>query len=287
MVDATVSKTVGSKGRAGSSPAPGTPRGVTTSIALMKRGFTLPLAVVALGLSVSAPGQLFGIGKKPSPASQIKLGQQAAQDLRKKEKVLPSSDPRVRLLRRVGQRLLRTIDDDEPWEFTFDVIESKEVNAFALPGGATFFYTGLLDRLKTEDELAGVLGHELTHVRREHWARRYAKQQSQDLALSALLILGRANSDVSNGVSVLNSLYGMQFSRGDENDADIRGFEMMTRAGYNPEGMADVFRMLGSLGGKQPEFLSDHPSDAHRVDRIEDLIRKSGKNYPPQTPLRI
>ena len=250
----------------------------------MRRAFLLPVA--ALALSAAAPAQLFGIGKKPSSKDQIKLGRQAAQEIRKKEKVLPATDVRVRTLRRVAQRLLNTIDKDEPWEYTFDVIDSKQVNAFAFPGGAIFFYTGLYDRLKTEDELAGVLAHELIHVRREHWARRTGKQQSQNLLITAALILGKANNSVATGVSALNSLYTMQFSRGDENDADIRGFEMLTKGGYNPQGMADVFRMLGSLGGKQPEFLSDHPSDGKRVAKIEELARKSGKSYPPLTPIR-
>lgn len=253
----------------------------------MRRAFLLPaLAAVALTLPAAAPAQLFGIGKKPSAKDQIKLGRDAAQDIRKKQKALPATDPRVRTLRRVAQRLLSKIDTDEPWEYSFDMIDSKEVNAFALPGGSVFFYTGLYDRLKTEDELAGVLAHELTHVRREHWARRVGKQQTQNLALTALLILGRANNEVASGASLLNSVYTMQFSRGDENDADIRGFDLMTKANYNPQGMADVFRMLGSLGGKTPEFLSDHPSDKNRVNRIEDLAKKSGKSYPPLTPLR-
>ena len=249
----------------------------------MRRAFLLPaLAVAAISLPVSAPAQF----KKPNAQQQIKLGKQTADELRKKEKVLPASDPRVRVLRRVGQRLLSQIRDDEPWEYTFDVIDSKEINAFALPGGAVFFYTGLMDRLKTEDELAGVLAHELTHVRREHWARRVAEQQKRNLFLTGLLILGRANNSAAGIASLGNDLLSMQYSRGDENEADVRGFALMTEAGYNPQGMADVFRMLGSLGGKQPEFLSDHPSDKNRVNRIEDLARKSGKQYPPLTPLR-
>ncbi len=250
----------------------------------MRRAFLLPVA--ALALSAAAPAQLFGIGKKPSSKEQIKLGRQAAQELRKKEKVLPASDSRVKTLRRVAQRLLNTIDADEPWEYTFDMIDSKQVNAFALPGGAIFFYTGLYDRFKTEDELAGVLAHELVHVRREHWARRVGKQQSQNALVALGLILTRANNNVATGVSLLNSVVTMQYSRGDEGDADIRGFDMLTKAGYNPQGMADVFRMLGSLGGKQPEFLSDHPSDKNRVAKIEELARKSGKSYPPLTPIR-
>ena len=239
---------------------------------------------MALTIPASAPAQ-FNF-KKPSSKDQIKLGRQAADDLRKKQKVLPAVDGRVRLLRRVGQRLLSTVNTNEPWEYTFDVIDSKEVNAFALPGGSVFFYTGLLDRLKTEDELAGVLGHELTHVRREHWAKRVGDQQKRNLFLTGLLILGKANNTTAGLASLGNEMVTMQFSRGDENDADIRGFGMMTAAGYNPQGMADVFRMLGSLGGKQPEFLSDHPSDANRVKRIEDLAKKSGQSYPPLTPLR-
>ena len=242
----------------------------------MRRSFLLPtLTAVALASSASAPAQLFGIGKKPSPTSQIKLGRQAADELRRKEKVLPASDPRVRLLRRVGQRLLATVDDDEPWEYTFDVIDSKEVNAFALPGGSVFFYTGLFDRLKTEDELAGVLGHELTHVRHEHWARRQAEQQKRNGILTLGLLALGANSSVAGSVGLLNSMYSMQFSRGDENNADVTGFKMMTDAGYNPEGMADVFRMLGSLGGKQPRVpqrppLGQPPRRAHRRPREEE-----------------
>jgi predicted Zn-dependent protease len=252
----------------------------------MRRAFLLPaLAATAMILPASASAQF----KKPSADQQIKLGQDAARDLRKKEKVLPATDPRVKTLRRVAQRLLNVLPKDDPWEYSFDVIDSKEVNAFALPGGPVFFYTGLFDRLKTEDELAGVLAHELTHVRRQHWASRVAEQQKRNLLLTGLLILGRANSATAGVASLGNDLYTMQFSRGDENDADVRGFDTMVLAGYNPQGMADVFRMLGSLGGKQPEFLSDHPSDGNRVKKIEELAQKrkaSGTNYPPLTPIR-
>lgn len=238
-----------------------------------------------LVLPTAAPAQ-FTL-KKPSPQQQIKAGRQAADDLRHHSHVLPATDARVRALRRVGQRLLSTIDTDEPWEYTFDVIDSKEVNAFALPGGAVFFYTGLFDRLKTEDELAGVLGHELTHVRHEHWAKRVAEQSKRNLLLDGLLIFGKVNNTAAGAASLGNDLiFTLRFSRGDENNADVTGFKMMTDAGYNPQGMADVFRMLGSLGGKQPEFLSDHPSDKNRVRRIEDLANKSGRSYPPLTPLR-
>ena len=99
-------------------------------------------------LLVSAPA-VNADAFKPSKGDQVKLGKRAAEDLRKKEKVLPASDERVRILRKVASRLLANVDDGkDPWEYSFDVIESKEVNAFALPGGPTFFFTGLLDRLQ-------------------------------------------------------------------------------------------------------------------------------------------
>src|SRR5438874_941543 len=110
--------------------------------------WSLPLAAVALAsLMAPAHADMF----KPSKAQQLQLGKRASLQLRTKEKILPSSDPRVQELRRVGSRLLSTFKSNgDPWEFSFDVVESKQVNAFALPGGPVFFYTGLLNKLKTE-----------------------------------------------------------------------------------------------------------------------------------------
>src|SRR5690349_13519148 len=132
-------------------------------------------AVLGLALQAGvAQADIF----KPSVKDQIELGQQAAAQVRKEERTLPDSDPRVRLIRRIGQRLVSLIPqserDKKPFQYSFDVISSKEINAFALPGGPVFFYTGLLDNLTTEDQVAGVLAHELAHVRYEHWASAYA-----------------------------------------------------------------------------------------------------------------
>jgi predicted Zn-dependent protease len=251
----------------------------------MIRKAALPLvAMLAIGLSVPASAQ-FG---KPSKQQQVKLGQQAATELRSKEKTLPSYDERVKTLRRVANRLLSTVDDGkQPWEYSFDVIQSKDVNAFALPGGPTFFYTGLMDKLMTEDELAGVLAHELTHVRKEHWAYQYRDQQQKGLLVDLGLILFHANRSTADLASIgLDVLVNLPYSRKHETEADDGGYEMMTRAGYNPEGLADVFRLLKSLpGSKPPPFLSDHPADNSRIQRIEDKIKKDAHHYPPQIPL--
>lgn len=247
-----------------------------------------PVRSLGVGVAVLVAATVGADTFKPSKADQVKLGKDAARQVRQKYKVLPSSDERVKVLRRAASRILATFDDGkEPWDYSFDVIDSKEINAFALPGGPTFFFTGLLNRMKTEDELAAVLAHELVHVRREHWAYQYADSQKRNLGLSLLLILARANRSVVDLASIGNSLYDLQFSRGHETQSDEQGMDAMVEAGYNPQGMVDVFTMLrqASKGGRPPEFLSSHPDDANRIKKIEQRIAAKGKSYPPQRPL--
>jgi beta-barrel assembly-enhancing protease len=242
---------------------------------------------LALAIASTAPADMF----KPSKGDQVKLGLRAANDIRRKERVLSDRDPRVQLVRDVAYRLLAASPDTakEPWQFSFDVIDNKAVNAFALPGGPIFFYTGLLDKFKTEDQLAAVLAHEITHVRKEHWARAYADQQKRSLGLSVLLMIFNANKTVANIASISNDLLlTLPYMRRDETQADEVGFDMMVRAGYNPHGMADVFEILraSSRGGKPPEFLSTHPDDRHRIQRIENKIERSGRTFSAQRPIR-
>ena len=246
---------------------------------------TAIVATAALGATAVAPAQF----NKPSASQQVKLGKQAAAEVRQKERVLPSSDVRVQTLRRVARRILRGVNDGrQPWEYSFDVVDSEQINAFALPGGPTFFYTGLLNRMRTEDELAAVLAHELTHVRREHWAYQYRDQQQRNAIFTLGALIFRPSRDVANlaglGLSVLVDL---PFSRKHETESDDIGYQLMVNAGYNPQGMVDVFEMLSqaSRGGKPPEFLSTHPNDRNRIRRIQDRIRKDNRNYPEMTPL--
>ncbi len=254
----------------------------------MKANWTIGLAA-GLMLTLGAAGQVSADPFKPGKGDQVKLGKRAADEIRQKERVLPSSDERVRTLRRVGNRLLSVIDDGkDPWQYSFDVIDNKQVNAFALPGGPTFFFTGLLDRLSTEDQLAGVLAHELTHVRREHWAYAYRDQQQRALGLNLLLILTRANNTVGGLASIANDvIFNLPFSRKHETQSDEQGMDMMIKAGYNPQGMKEVFQILSksSGGGAPPEFLSSHPNDANRIKNIDTRIDKMNRTFAPQRPL--
>jgi predicted Zn-dependent protease len=247
-----------------------------------------------LALSVAMAGipaaQAHADAFKPSKKQQVDLGTRAARQVRQEEKILPDNDRRVRMMREVASRLLATWPErsKEPWKFSFDVIESKELNAFAFPGGPIFFYTGLLDKFETEDELAGVLAHEITHVRKEHWAYAYADAQKRSLGLAVVLSLLNANRTVSDLASITNDvLLSTKFSRKAENESDEMGYVMMVKAGYNPQGMADAFRILkkSSRGGGAPEWASTHPDIDRRIQAIENRISKSGANYPAQRPL--
>jgi predicted Zn-dependent protease len=226
---------------------------------------------------------------KPGKTDQIKLGKRVAQDIRKKEKVMPGSDPMVRTMRRVAQRLLSNLPGQkEPWEYSFDVIDSKELNAFALPGGPIFFYRGLIEKMKTEDELAGVLAHEIVHVRKEHWAYQYRDQQKRNLALTLGGLVFGVDRDVLDLAALGSEIFvGLRYSRRHETEADDLGYTNMVAAGYNPQGMVDLFSMLEkeSKGQKPPEWLSTHPAERNRVDRIRKRMKESKTSFPAMRPL--
>ncbi len=251
------------------------------------RALRLPVSLLAAAL-VAQPA-LAGDPFKPSAKDQIELGQRAAASLREEEKVLPDSDPRVQELRKLGRLLVSLIPESERektgFQYTFDVIDSEEVNAFALPGGPIFFYTGLLDELTTEDQVAGILAHEIVHVRKQHWASAYADNQKRQLGITALLLLLNANETAFDLASITDAVvFSLPYSRKHERESDRIGFDMMVEANYNPQGLADVFAFLKEKGGGSgnPEWMSSHPDSSNRIKDIEKRIANSDKTFPPQ-----
>ena len=192
-----------------------------------------------------------------------------------------------------GQRLVAALPDSDrkTWDFRFHVLDSKEVNAFALPGGNMFMFTGLYEKVPTDDALAAVTGHEMTHVRKQHWAKAYAQQQQRDLGISALLLIFKAPQAVQTVASLADNAISLKYSRGEEDQADQGGLENMVAAGFNPEGMIQLFQVLqkvsGNGGSFAGDFLSDHPLTSDRIkhaqQRIADLHRT--QPFPPLTPL--
>ena len=214
---------------------------------------------------------------RPSRADQQKQGDAAAAQVLQKYHEI--NDGRAKSIQTVGAKLINglTPKDRGPWNYRFHLIDSKEVNAFALPGGSLFFFTGLVDRIRSSDELAGVMGHEITHIRKEHWARQVAAMTKQQLGIGILLGATHAGQGWQSVAGGLENLYSLKFSRGDEDQADAGGLDDMVRSGYNPNGMLDLFNtLLAASGGKEngPGFLSDHPLTKDRIKKTQQRIAK-------------
>lgn len=255
--------------------------------AAARMGLILPLA----GLTGSASGQGLRLIKAPSIDRQKKLGAQAAQQYRKKYRVV--KDGRATHFEEIGRRLIDALPDEDKtrWDYSFTVLDNKEPNAFALPGGPMFLFTGLYKGMETDDGLAGVTGHELTHVRHQHWARATARAQERQLGLGAILGITRANREISSLIAQGEGLFRLKYSRSDEDDADKGGLQNLIDARYNPNGMTEMFQYLLKLsnGKEGADWLSDHPATANRVkkaqERIADYEKNHSDDWPQKTPL--
>ena len=254
---------------------------------------TIAAAGLAVGpLLVSSPAHAAGLFPMPSVADQKKVGDQAAQQVMKQYPVI--TDSRSREFENMGHRLVSALSpqDQSTWDYRFHVLDSKEVNAFALPGGNMFMFRGLYEHLSTEDGLAAVTGHEMTHVRKQHWAQAYAKQQERDTFIAIGLSIFHANQMEANLAGLADNAIGLRFSRSEEDQADAGGLQDMVAAGYNPEGMIDLFNTLlkvaGNGGGLGGAFMSNHPLTTDRIKNTKARIAALGGNraFPPQTPLQ-
>jgi len=170
-----------------------------------------------------------------------------------------------------------------PWQFT--VLNSKQVNAFAVPGGYIYITQGLLFQMENEAMLAGVLGHESAHIAHRHSVRQIQKsQQAQGLSTVVGIVGGLFGygwaGDVTN---VAASLTLLSYSRGQEKESDVSGLKYMVQASYNPEGMVQTMAVLqkASGGGKGggTEFLSSHPNPGNRLEYLTDIIKKKYASY--------
>jgi predicted Zn-dependent protease len=249
------------------------------------------LGVAAPPLLLPAAAQAGGLFAVASPEDQKKVGDQAAaQVLKQYHEVF---DKRASHFHEIGQRLVHALppSDQRTWDYRFHVLDSKEVNAFALPGGSMFMFTGLYQILPTDDALAAVTGHEMTHVRLQHWAKANAQKQQRDTLLALGLSLFHAGSAVQSLAGMADSAIGLKYSRGEEDQADQGGLQDMVAAGYNPEGMIQLFEALekvsGSGGGVGGDFLSDHPLTSDRIKHTKQRIAalQGTRDFPPLTPL--
>lgn len=154
------------------------------------------------------------------------------------------------------------------------VVESKETNAFAIPGGHIIVYDAILDRMKTPEELAALLGHEASHIQLRHSLRSIFRNQARKMFLS--LILGNQSGIVSAVVNNADELKGLQYSRSLETEADDNGIQLMVKSNINPNGMLRLMQLLQQeSGGTEPAaFLSTHPMFKERISNIEKQIQQ-------------
>ena len=257
------------------------------------RNAILGTAGVALsGMIAATPADAGGLFAAPSVSDQRKVGLQAADQILKKYKEV--HDQRATHFQEIGRRLVGSLSatDRKNWDFKFHVLDSKDVNAFALPGGPMFLFTGLYSQVSSDDALAGVTGHEMTHVRMQHWAKAYEKDQERQLGIAALLSILRAGNTVQTLAGLANNAISLKFSRGEEQQADDGGLQNMIDAGYNPQGMIELFQVLqkisGNGGGIGGDFLSDHPLTSTRIKHAEQKITglQSQYRFPALTPLK-
>lgn len=216
-----------------------------------------------------------------TPEQEVAMGIQSAPQMAAEFGGLYQDEQVQQAVKQVGQKLVNATEAGRsPYKFDFHVLaDTRTVNAFALPGGQIFITAALLDRLKTEDQLAGVLGHEIAHVVGRHSAEQMASTElMQGLAGAATIALSEPGSGNSSAyiAQYIANMVNMKYGRDDELESDDYGVKYMIQAGYNPEEMIEVMRILDAAsGGRAPaEFASTHPSPANRIEKIRESIAK-------------
>lgn len=216
-----------------------------------------------------------------SNADEKKLGQDLATEVKQKEKVLDNAAVQT-YVNNVARKVLAAVPSKKkPFSYTFTVLDSNQVNAFALPGGQVFVYTGLLKAVANESELAGVLGHEIAHVTEGHARDSIAAQYGMGV-ITQILLGKNQGALVQMGTQIAQQGYLAAYSRDSENEADSVGLGYMAKAGFAPAAMASFFNTLQKLGGSQggavDAFFASHPGSADRAKTITKLIaeRKLG-----------
>ncbi len=213
-----------------------------------------------------------------SPAEERAMGEAAWQDI-KDELTLSDDTAANERLQTVGQRIVDAGGNpDEDWEFA--LFEDPAINAFALPGGKVGFYTGILEVMENDAQLAAVMGHEVGHVNARHGARRVSAQRATAIGLHALetaLQIGDvARAGEIAGVLGAGVVYGviMPYSRAHELEADELAVRYMARAGYDPAESVRFWQAMGerSEGGRPPEFLSTHPAEERRIRELRRML---------------
>jgi hypothetical protein len=235
----------------------------------------LTMSIALTSLTV-AQTRIVAPKNKYSVADDVKLGREASAQAKKELPML--NDERVDdYVETIGSRLAAAVPPEfrhPEFMYTFDVVNQKDINAFALPGGPMFLNRGMIEAAKTEGEVAGVMAHEMSHVALRHGTAQASSGQGAQIGgilgqIAGAIIGGTAGSILSTGSQIAAGAYITKYGRAYESQADILGAQMLARAGYDPREMANMFRTLAEEGGSRgPEWLSSHPDPGNRYNAI-------------------
>jgi predicted Zn-dependent protease len=249
--------------------------------------FVTSVLVACQTVETTAPGAV-GIERKQrmmvseedvQKAAAQAYGQQL-QEARSKG-VLNKDSALTARVKNVAQRLVphtSTFRPDAPgWNWEVNTMNSKELNAYAMPGGKIMVYSGIVEQLKlTDAELAAIIGHEIAHALREHSRERISRAYAQQLALAgvgAVAGVGESTLQLANMVGQVT--FQLPHSRAQEAEADMIGLELMARAGYDPNAAVSLWqKMIAADKGAPPEFLSTHPDPSSRISGLQALVPK-------------
>jgi len=231
--------------------------------------------------------QYVGLVSEKEAEQQSALAYQKTIKEAESKKLLNTDSQETQRIRAIGERLIAQVGVFRPdavkWNWEINVQDSKEINAYCMAGGKIMVYTGLLEKIKpTDDELAAVMGHEISHALREHVREQMSRAKAQQFGLlgaAALIGLSTKSSDnatktLALGGAVAAVALTLPNSRTAEHEADEMGLELAARAGYNPNAAISLWQKMGAQGSgnKPPEFLSTHPSDESRINDLRALI---------------
>ena len=231
--------------------------------------------VVAVLMSVSlasAQTKVTVPKNKYTPQQDVQLGREAAGQVEQQLPLLRDDNVNS-YVADIGRRLVASIPAElrQPeFNYTFKVVNVKEINAFALPGGPMYLNRGMIEAAKSEGEVAGVMAHEITHVALRHGTAQATKATKYEIGTIAGAVIGAIVGGQAGNVIAQGTQFGLgtaflRFSRAFEKDADLLGSQVMARAGYDPREMANMFRTIEQQGGSGgPQWLSDHPNPGNR-----------------------
>jgi hypothetical protein len=234
-------------------------------------------AVVLVSVSVaSAQTRITPPKNKYSPQQDVQLGREASAQVEKQLPLL-RDDNVASYVSDIGRRLVSSIPAElqhPEFNYTFKVVNVKEINAFALPGGPMYVNRGMIEAAKSEGEVAGVVAHELSHVALRHGTAQATKATKYEIGTIAGAVIGAIVGGQAGNVIAQGTQFGLgtaflRFSREFERQADLEGSQIMARAGYDPRDMANMFKTIEKQGGAGgPQWLSDHPNPGDRYTYI-------------------